>query len=101
MNSEIILGRIIQKLIDKGYAQVSGYNSFGFIELKGSSIRVSREGGEDTPIPFGRIILGIDAYKLDNNLYDNGPAALRSVGITHLNSPIFAFLHLLSKADYS
>lgn len=101
MESKVILGRIIQKLIDQGYAQVEGYNRFGFIEIKGVTIWISREKGKDTPVPFAKIIDGIEAYKSNLELYDQGTNPLRDFGITHVTSPVFALLHLLKKSDYS
>lgn len=100
MESKIILGRILQRFIDQGYAQVESYNRFNFIEIKGAVVWVSREKGKDTPIPFAKIIDGIEAYKTDASLYDQGPVALRDFGITHVTSPVFALLHLLEREDY-
>ncbi len=100
MDSKIILGRILQKFIDAKYAHVDGYNRFGFIELKRSSVIVSRENGADTIIPFTKIIIGIEAYQKESELYEQGPTCLRSVGISHVTSPVFALLHLLSNKDF-
>lgn len=100
MDSKIILGRVLQKLVDEKFAQVEGYNRFGFIELKNSSVIVSREKGKDTPIQFSIIVKGIEAYKEKPELYEQRPVALRAVGITHVTSPVFALLHLLKQSDY-
>lgn len=77
MESKIILGRIIQRLIDQGYTQVDGYNCFGLIEIKGQAISVSREAGENTRVSFAKIIDGIEAYKIHLQLYSKGPTPLR------------------------
>lgn len=100
MDSRIVSGRILQKFIDKGFAQVDGYNKFGFVELKNTSVIVSRENGLDTSIPLRKLIAAIDAYQKDIELYDEGPNALRDCGIAHITSPIFALLHILDKDDF-
>lgn len=101
MNSHILLGRILQKIIDKGYAQAVGYNKFMYIKHTEKQVYVMRETGEDTPVSFSKILIGIEAYQKNINLYDLGPNILRHVGITHVNSPIFALLHLLNKEDFT
>lgn len=100
MESKIILGRILQKLIDVGEAQVMGYYKFGYIRYTNNTVWVTRETGADTSIPFSKIIIGIEAYRDNPSLYDKGPNALREVGISRVNSPIFALLHLLNKEDF-
>ena len=100
MEAKIILGRILQRLIDQGYAQVAGYNRFGFVALEKNSITVSRENGEDTPLPFSRILKCIVLYQEHPELYDQGPNALRPFGVTHLDSPLFALLHLMEPKAY-
>jgi hypothetical protein len=100
MESKILLGRILQKFIDKGYAQVSGYNRFGFIKFSNNAVLVTRENGGDTPVSFSKIVKGIEAYQSNSSLYDSNPTELRDSCITHVTSPIFALLHLLEKEDY-
>lgn len=100
MESKIVLGRILQRLIDLQFAQVEGYNRFGLIGLESNKIIVSRENGKDTPIPFAKIIKGIEAYQQRPELYEEGAIALRAFGIIHITSPVFALLHLLKQSDY-
>lgn len=100
MDSKIILGKILQRFIDAKCAQVESYNRFGFIELKNSSVLVSRENGQDTSISFAKIIKGIEAYQQKPELYEQGPTALREFGITHVTSPVFALLHSLTDEDF-
>jgi hypothetical protein len=100
MDSKILLGKILQRFKDKTVAQVDGYNSFGYIRETENSVFVTREAGEDTPIPFGKILTGIDAYKTNNSLFQTTPTALRDFGITHVTSPVFALLHLLDEEDF-
>jgi hypothetical protein len=94
------LGKILQRFKDSGKAQVIGYNSFGYIRETESAVWVTREEGKDTPIPFNKILNGIDAYKTSIGLFHATPTALRDFGITHVTSPVFAMLHLLCESDY-
>jgi len=100
MDPKILLGKILQRFFDTKIAKVEGYNSFGYIKETNNSVFVTREAGVDTPIPFNKLIIGIEAYQSNPNLFDSNPTALREFGITHVTSPIFALLHLLSKEDY-
>jgi hypothetical protein len=100
MDSKILLGKILQRFKDKGAAQVNGYNSFGYIRETNNSVFVTREGGKDTSLTFAKIIVGIDAYKSNPYLYNEGPNVLRKFGITHVTSPVFALLHMLDEEDY-
>jgi len=47
------------------------------------------------------LLMGIEAYQSNPSLYEQGPAALREFGITHVTSPIYAMLHLLSKKEFT
>lgn len=100
MDSKILLGKILQRYFDNKIAQVEGYNSFGYIRETENSVIISREAGEDTPIPFEKILKAIDAYKTNPKLYQQGPTALRDFGITHVSSPVWSILHLLSEDEY-
>lgn len=100
MDSKILLGKILQRFLDRGISEVRGYDSFKYLRETNNSVYVGREQGQDTPVPFGKIILGIEAFKSKPELYDRGPNALREYGITHTTSPIWSLLHLLSPDDY-
>ncbi len=100
MDSKILLGKLLQRFKDKAVAKVKGYNSFVYIRETDNSVLVTREAGEDTPIPFDKILTGIDAYKTNRSLYKTNPTALRDFGITHVTSPVFALLHLLDEEDF-
>lgn len=100
MDSKILLGKILQRFFNKKTSQVIGYNSFGYISETASTVSVTRETGNDTSIPFAKILVGIEAYQQNQDLYDDGPNALREFGITHINSPIWSLLHLLKKDEY-
>ncbi|MBC7383394.1 MAG: hypothetical protein H7296_10470 [Bacteroidia bacterium] len=101
MDSKILLKKILERFKEKGIARVDGYNSFGYIRETENAVFVTRETGKDTPIPFKKIMIGIDAYKANASMYQTTPTALREVGITHVTSPIFALLHLLDAEDYN
>ena len=100
MDSKILLGKILQRFSDIGKSKVEGFNSFGYIRETNNSVYVSRENGEDTRIQFEKILIGIEAFKTKSELYNEGPSALRDFGITHVTSPIWSMLHLLSLEDY-
>lgn len=100
MESALLLKNILKRFKERGIAQVQGYNRFGYLDETESLVKVSRENGKDTSVSFKSILIGIDAYQKDNELYDMGPSALRAYGITHVTSPVYALLHLLDKAEY-
>lgn len=85
---------IIKRLKDKGFAQVEGYNRFGYVRETDGSVIVSREAGKDTPIPLQKIESAIEAVRKDANTYTDGPGRLKKHGLTHINSPLWALLHL-------
>jgi hypothetical protein len=100
MDSKILLGKILQRFKDKEFSKYLQYNSFGYIRETNNSVLVTRENGDDTPIPFSKLLIGIEAYKKDTRLYDSGPGSLIEFGITHINSPIYSLLHLLQKDEF-
>jgi hypothetical protein len=100
MDSRILLGKILQRFKDQGFAQVEGYNKFGYIRETHNSVIVSRENGKDTPVPFQKILIGIEAYQSNPDLYNGTPNYLHKLGITHVTSPVWAMLHLLRQHDY-
>jgi hypothetical protein len=100
MDSKIILGRILQKFIDLKVSKYQDYNEFGFVNLTGTSVLVSRENGADTNIPLNKIITAIEGYQNNLELYNQGPSELRDLGISHITSPIHSLLHLLPNEVY-
>ena len=100
MDSKILLGKILQRFSDRGFSKVEGYNSFGYLRETNDAVYISRENGNNTRIPFKKILDGIEAYKAKSELYYNGPSALREYKITYITSPIWSMLHLLSHRDY-
>ena len=85
---------------NNGYAQVKGYNRFGYLRETDTAVFVSRETGKNTRVPFDKVLLGIEALQDDSNIYSAGPSTLRNYDITHQNSPICAMLHLLPLSEY-
>lgn len=100
LSSDDLLKKILEAFQVKGYAQVPGYNKFGYVRETKNAMIVSRATGKDTPIPFKKILQAIEAVKQDINVYSAGPSALREHGITHINSPLWALVNLLPKSDY-
>ena len=96
--------KILQKMLEafrsNGFAQVKGYNRFGYLKEADTAVFVSRETGKDTLVPFDKVLLGIEALQDDSNIYSAGPGSLRKYDITHQNSPIWAMLHLLPPSEY-
>jgi hypothetical protein len=100
MESKILLGKILQRFEDQGYAKVDGYNRFDLVKSGETFVTVLRQKGTEAKVDFKRLLIGIDFYKENNSAYDEGPTALRRAGITHITSPVFSLLHLLKKAAY-
>lgn len=91
-----ILLKILSRLRQRGYAQVPGYNRFGFVRQADSYLVVSREKGKDTNIPYNKLAVAIDAVRKDSKVYSEGPSKLRKHGLTHITSPLWSLLHLLT-----
>jgi hypothetical protein len=87
---------IVERFQKNRIAQIPGYKKFGYINITQKALVVSREDGENTRIPFAKIEEAIRAIRLNNSIYDDGPSSLRKYGITHITSPIWALVHLLS-----
>ena len=100
MDSMKILSTIQREIKVRGNVQVPDHKKFGYVRETPSAIVVSREDGLDTPVYLTDILTGIEAAKSDSNVYDGGPDTLREHGITHVNSPVWALLHLVPKEDY-
>jgi hypothetical protein len=100
MDNNTLLAKILKTFREKRIAQVEGYNSFGYIRETGNAVWITREKGQDTSVPFSKILKGIDAYKAEPELYNQGPSKLRAYGITHVNSPVWSLLHLISLENY-
>ena len=81
MESMKILDQILKNLREKGSTQVSGYNRFGYIRETDTAVIISREAGEDTRIPFSKILECIKAVQDDASVYDGGPSKLRAYAL--------------------
>ena len=99
-SAEILLGRILQIMITKGYSQMNGYNRFTYISHTNDSLKIGREKGLDTDIPFSKLLVAIRNYQLNPEDYRGNTTTIRDYGISHIYSPIFSMLHLLDKKDY-
>lgn len=100
MDSKILLGKILQRFYDTKTSQVDGYNAFGYIKHSDTAVYVTRENGKDTRVPYEKILIGIEGYQKQPSLYHQGPGAVRELGITHVNSPVWSLLHLLDAKEY-
>src|SRR5688572_9239717 len=67
-----VVAEIVGRLRETRYAQVEGYNRFGFVRTTDHAVIVSREAGEDTPIPFSTLEEAVKAVRRDPTIYDNG-----------------------------
>lgn len=97
MDSKILLGKILQRFEDQGYAQVEGYYRFERVRETASAVTVLRQKGTRAVIPFSKIVRGVEFYQENPSWYDSGPSRLREAHILHVTSPVFALLHLLPK----
>ncbi len=91
--------RLIERFQESDIAQVPGYNQFSYIRETGNAVYVTRETGKDTRIGFDIIETAIQAVRMDTSVYHKGPSALRAYGITHVNSPTWAIIHLLPLSE--
>lgn len=95
-STDKLITKILIRLKQKGFAQVQGYNRFGFVSQADNHVLISREKGKDTRIQFQKLVKAIDAVRKDPKIYSEGPSRLRQHGLTHITSPLWALLHLLS-----
>ena len=97
---DAVVAEIVRRFKSRGYSQVENckrhYNKFGYLRETAGSVYVSREKGQDTPIPFSKISIAIEAVRKDREVYSAGPTSLRKHGITHITSPIWSLLHMLT-----
>lgn len=96
MTIDDLVAEVVSRIQRRGYAQVTGYNKFGFVAIGKEHVIVSREMGKDTRVPFAMIRKAIEAVRTDHRIYHQGPSALRAYGITHITSPLWAMVHLLT-----
>jgi hypothetical protein len=100
MDSKILLGKILQRFEDRGYVKIADYNRFGRVKEGASHLEVLRENNNTARVDFKKLLVAIEFYQSHPEAYDEGPSELRRAGLTHVTSPIFSLLHLLSKEAY-
>jgi len=83
----------------KGIAQVPGYKAFRFVRTTDGAVIVSRESGTEAVVPRSTLETAIEFVRENHNAYTGGPALLRQTGITHVTSPTWALIRLLSLHD--
>ena len=102
MDSPYFLAREIMKRIkSQKTAQVPDYYEFKYIEDDANSVTVLREKGTKAKIYLKDLMTGIEAVQKDVTVYVDGPDRLREFGITHINSPVWALLHLLDFDEFN
>ena len=94
-DSKILLGKLLQKFEDKGFAKYKTYNRFVRVKEDTASLTILRENGSKWKVDFKRILVGVEFYQSDPEEYHKGPSALRRAGLAHITSPVFTLLHLL------
>ena len=100
MDSKILLGKILQRFADNGISKVEGFKGFEYLRETNNSVYIRREKGTESRIPFEKILQGIEAFKANPELYNDGPSALRQYDIKFTTSPVWSLLHLLQVSDY-
>lgn len=95
-----LLDRIVTRFRDKGYVQVPGYRRFRYLRQTTGAVVVGREDGQDARIPFRKMLDGIAAARDNRSVFAKGPSSLREYDITHINSPIWALLHLVTTNEF-
>ncbi|MCH9023946.1 MAG: hypothetical protein IH931_01310 [candidate division Zixibacteria bacterium] len=94
-STDNLISDIITRLKNTGVC-TSKRVKFRYLNHTDNKIEVSRERGEDTPIYFRELAKAIEAVRRDHKVYSEGPSRLRKHGLTHITSPLWALLHLLS-----
>ena len=94
-----VLKMLMSRFREEKVAQVEGYNKFEYIRETNKAVIVGRENGSEARVPFSTIENAIQAVRNDHYVYDGGPVRLRVYGITHVNSPVWAILHLAELSE--
>jgi len=92
----IVVEELIFRFKMKRVAKVDGYNEFKLVKQQGNNLIVTREKGKETEIPKSRISKAIEFVRKDPTIYDRGPGALHGTGVTHITSPVWTILHLMT-----
>ena len=97
-STEVVIEKIIARFKKNGYAQ-GPINRFGFVSQSVKHVVISRERGKNTPIPFNKIDEAIIAVRKDHKVYSEGPTRLGKHGLTHITSPLWALINLLTLGE--
>ena len=92
---EEVTTAIVSRFRNIGIAQVSGYKSFTYVRETDNAVLFKRENGSEARIPIDKIREAIEVVRSNTHVYNDGPSSLANYGITHVNSPIWAMLHLI------
>jgi len=94
-SDDAVIDDIIRTFEAKGMCS-SRHRNFRFLRRTSESVIVERENGNEVRIPFAVLRTAIDAIRSDHTIYSGGPNRLRECGITHINSPTWALVRLLT-----
>lgn len=91
-----LVKEIIKRLKIQGYCQVEGYKKFVYLRETDKSVFLLREKDTKTRISHSKIARAIEVVQKDPAIYDKGPSGLRGHITTHIHSPLWSLLHLLT-----
>lgn len=100
-DQDAIINCIIDAVQQAGVAQVPGYVAFKFVCLSGTTVVLRRRNGKTVRIPLSTLRIAVSAVVEDPTVYSGGPSRLREFGITHINSPTWALLHMLPLVSFT
>jgi hypothetical protein len=93
--AKAVVEAVIAAAEAEGEFGVPGYVRFTYLKQTSSEVIVRRRNGNEARIPKATLAAALEGVRAKHALYIAGPDALREVGITHVNSPVFALLRLL------
>lgn len=96
---QTILNKIITQLKLQGKAK-GRQNDFLLKEVQKNKIVLVRANGKDVDIPLSTLKKAIQVCVNDTEFYNGGLNAIEEIGITHIQSPVWALIHLVEKREY-
>ncbi len=94
-----VVDQIILVALRKHRFAVPGYTWFEVIESNDQGLNLKRAKGTQALIRRSVLERAVQAVREDPRRYIAGPSSLRSVGITHVTSPAWSLVRLLSLND--
>lgn len=96
-----IIDRIVMEAARRGEFPGRSEAVFRFEGSTASAVLVSRRNGNMVRVPRATLAMVAGAYASDPFAYARGPGSLRVYGVTHINSPVWALVHLLPPEAYA